>query len=75
MAVQVFHFREFALTKLAGGETADEIGQYMKHGHTSKVYDMPWGSEFLRTIDCIKTWCMMFGKLMTFNPPPAGSFR
>ena len=30
----------------------------------------PWESEseFLRTIDCVETWSMMFGKLMTFKP-------
>ena len=47
---------EFASTWHAqGGETADETEWYMKHGHTSKGYDMPWESEFLRTIDCVET--------------------
>ena len=54
----------YASTWLAQGEAT---WWYMKHGHTSKGYDMPWGSEFLRTIDCIKAWSMMFVKLMTFK--------
>ena len=61
----ILEMSEFASTWLAQGEAT---WWYMKHGHTSKGYDMPWGSEFLRTIDCVKTWSMMFGKLMTFNP-------
>ena len=61
----ILEMSEFASTWLAQGEAT---WWYMKHGHTSKGYDMPWRSEFLRTIDCVKTWSMMFGKLMTFNP-------
>ena len=46
-------------------ETADEMWLNMKHGHTSKGYDMPWVSEFLWTIDCscwlcqtLCAWCL-----------------
>ena len=67
---------EFSLSTMSGfastwlaqeDETADHIWWYMKHGHTSKGYYMPWGSEFLRTIDCITAWSMMFVRLMTFE--------
>ena len=76
MAVRFFRFSNVRIcSNIACHETADETWLNMKHGHTSKGYDMPWVSEFLWTLDdwlellaLSNALCMTFVKLMAFKP-------